>query len=84
MKRQTLCLFALLAPLGALAAEASSLGEGKAYDYAYGMRLDVAEVVAIDEAPHARCEPVTSKMTYRDSHGQLHTVSYVKQDGNCF
>ncbi|MNO00072.1 hypothetical protein D3C81_2198700 [compost metagenome] len=50
------------------------------------MNLDVAEVVAIEEAPHALCEQVTSKMTYRDSKGQTHTVSYVKQsqDVGCY
>jgi uncharacterized protein YggE len=84
MKRQALFLSALLAAAGACAVEAFAQGDGKAREYAYGMQLDVAEVVAIEEAPHGRCEPVDSKMTYRDSRGQLHTVSYVKQDGNCF
>ncbi|HYQ37310.1 MAG TPA: DUF2790 domain-containing protein [Pseudomonas sp.] len=84
MNNKALFLLAMLAAAGAFAAEASAKGDSKANEYAYGMNLDVAEVVSIEEAPHARCEPIDSKLTYRDSKGQVHTVSYVKQDAGCF
>lgn len=85
MKTKALFLTAMLASASVFAADASAQSD-KAREYAYGMNLDVAEVVAIEEAPHALCEPVNSKMTYRDSKGQTHTVSYVKQsqDVGCY
>lgn len=47
------------------------------------MQLDVEQVIAIHEAPHGRCELVPTEMTYRDSQGQVKSVSYLKQDMYC-
>ena len=79
MKTQALLLTALLASAGAAFA-----ADIQTTPYAYDMKLDVAEVISVEEAPHGRCEPVNTKMTYRDSKGATHTVSYVKQDAGCY
>lgn len=79
MKTQALLLTALLASAGAVFA-----ADAQPTSYDYDMKLDVAEVISIEEAPHGRCEPIDTKMTYRDSKGATHTVSYVKQDAGCY
>lgn len=83
MKSKALFLTVMLASTGAFAAEASAGNDVQATQYTYGMDLDVAEVIAIQEAPHARCELVPTEMTYRDSQGQVKSVSYTKQDMYC-
>lgn len=83
MKSKALFLTVMLASTGAFAADASAGNDAQATRYTYGMNLDVAEVIAIDEAPHGRCELVPTEMTYRDSQGQVKTVSYTKQDAHC-
>lgn len=83
MKSKALFLTVMLASTGAFAAEASAGNDVQATPYTYGMDLDVAEVIAIKEAPHGRCELVPTKMTYRDSRGQVQTVSYTKLDMYC-
>lgn len=83
MKSQALFLTVLLASTGAFAAEASAGNDGQATAYTYGMNLDVAEVISIQEAPHGRCELVPTEMTYRDSRGQVKSVSYTKLDMYC-
>jgi len=84
MKTKALFLTAMLASASVFAADASAQADAQATAYAYGTQLDVAEVISIEEAPHSSCESVDTKMTYRDSKGQIHTVSYVKQDAGCF
>lgn len=83
MKSKALFLTVMLASTGAFAAEASAGNDAQATAYTYGMNLDVAEVIAINEAPHGRCELVPTEMTYRDSQGQVKTISYTKQDMYC-
>jgi len=48
-------------------------------DYAYGMRLDIAEVVAMEyfpPEPHF-CGVIPAQMTYEDSMGELNTIRYL-------
>ena len=73
----SLCL-AALASTGAIAAEAAY-----APSYEYGMALDVARVISIDEPNPLDCETVQAKMTYVDSHGEQKTVTYLKQSSSC-
>ena len=84
MRKSALLLASLLASAGAFAAQPASAESGvQPVAYSYGMKLDVAQLVSIQEAPHGRCEPVNTRMTYRDSQGELHVVDYVKQDPSC-
>ena len=84
MKSQALFLTVMLASTGVFAADASVAADGvQATPYTYGMKLDVAEVLGVTEAPHARCELVPTEMTYRDSQGQVKSVSYTKLDMYC-
>ncbi len=83
MKSQALLLTVMLASTGAFAADASAADDVQATPYTYGMDLDVAEVLAVREAPHARCELVPTEMTYRDSQGQVKSISYTKLDMYC-
>ncbi len=70
--------------LAAFAADASAGRDAQATRYTYGaVTLDVAEVLAIDQAPHGRCELVPTEMTYRDSRGQVQSISYLKHDMYC-
>lgn len=84
MRKSALFLAALLASAGAFAGQSASAESGvQPVAYGYGMKLDVAQLISIEEAPHGRCEPVNTRMTYRDSQGELHVVDYVKQDAFC-
>lgn len=65
---------ALSLSLGALAAEAPV--------YHYGMPLDVAKVISIEQ-PNERCEVSLATMTYADSQGQVHAVQYLRQTEMC-
>ena len=83
MKSKALFLTVMLASTGVFAAEVSAGSDVQATPYTYGMNLDVAEVISIQEAPHRRCELVPTEMTYRDSQGQVKSVSYTKLDMYC-
>ncbi|SDS91688.1 DUF2790 domain-containing protein [Pseudomonas oryzae] len=84
MRKPVFFIVALLASAGVMAEQPAHADSGvQPVPYSYGMQLDVAELVSIKEAPHGRCEPVNSRMTYRDSQGELHVVDYVKQDPLC-
>ncbi|MGK9063678.1 DUF2790 domain-containing protein [Stutzerimonas chloritidismutans] len=50
--------------------------------YHYGDKLDVAKLVSMD-VPHGGCEIVTATMTYLDSQGEVHKVSYLRQGPDC-
>lgn len=52
--------------------------------FVYGMHLDVAKVVSIDEPHPLTCQIIEAKMTYIDSQGQARAVSYTKQSDACF
>lgn len=78
MKRALLCLLAIpltVTALSAAAAEAPVV-------YQYGMKLDVAKVISIDQA-NDRCEVAPARMTYLDSHGQQHVLQYLRQTEMC-
>ena len=77
MKASLACLFAvptLCASLGAMADEAPV--------YQYGMPLDVAKVLRIEQ-PNERCEVSLATMTYLDSQGQVHALRYLRQTARC-
>ncbi|MEE9098906.1 MULTISPECIES: DUF2790 domain-containing protein [Pseudomonas] len=50
--------------------------------YQYGMPLDVAKVLRIEQ-PNERCEVSLATMTYLDSQGQVHTLRYLRQTERC-
>ncbi|WP_371226875.1 DUF2790 domain-containing protein [Pseudomonas sp. QE6] len=50
--------------------------------YQYGMPLDVAKVLRIEQ-PNERCEVSLATMTYLDSQGQVHTLRYLRQTARC-
>ena len=84
MRKSAFFIVALLASAGVMAEQSAHADSGvQPVRYSYGMELDVAQLVSIQEAPHGRCEPVDTRMTYRDSQGELHVVDYVKQDPLC-
>ncbi|BCG22723.1 hypothetical protein TUM18999_09140 [Pseudomonas tohonis] len=66
-----------------LASAAHAEGAARAEPFVYGMHLDVAQVVSIDEPHPLTCELVEAKMTYVDSQGQTRAVSYIKQSDAC-
>ncbi|KAF1054335.1 MAG: hypothetical protein GAK43_00931 [Stenotrophomonas maltophilia] len=78
MKRSLLGLLAVPALAAALTANAADAPVA----YHYGMNLDVAKVISIEQ-PNDRCEISTAKMTYRDSQGQLHVLEYLRQTPKC-
>ncbi|MBT8769383.1 DUF2790 domain-containing protein [Metapseudomonas boanensis] len=69
---------AAFASSGVIAAEAT-----QAVGYEYGMPLDVARVISIDEPNPLSCETVQAKMTYVDSKGEQKSVTYLKQSSAC-
>lgn len=48
-------------------------------DYEYGMRLDIADVVAMEYFPPEPdfCGVIPAQMTYEDSSGNLNTIRYL-------
>ncbi|MCP8466449.1 DUF2790 domain-containing protein [Pseudomonas sp. ZM23] len=70
-------LFAIPAALMSCAAFAD-----QAPVYRYGMPLDVARVISIEQ-PNERCEVSLATMTYADSQGQVHAVRYLRQTQMC-
>ena len=64
------CVALLLVPAIAGAATA---------DYVYGMPLDVARVLSVDEAPSDTCQVVRATLVYLDSHGERQVLHYLKQ-----
>ena len=46
--------------------------------YQYGMPLDVARVVQLDEPATDVCDVVQAHMTYVDAAGRQHTLQYQK------
>ncbi|MFJ2489133.1 DUF2790 domain-containing protein [Pseudomonas sp. NPDC087639] len=67
------------------AMEEYAANQGKAApvvkEYAYGMKLDVVNVVSVVRSPVA-CAVVPAAMTYEDSKGQLNTIKYTVA-GDC-
>jgi hypothetical protein len=52
-------------------------------DYEYGMPLDIAQVVRIDEPRSRVCEVVRAKMTYVNTQGETQHISYLKLAEAC-
>ena len=78
MKRPLICLLAVPLMGAALAANADTAP----VVYQYGMKLDVAKVISIEQA-NDRCEVAPAKMTYADSKGQVHVLEYLRQTEMC-
>jgi hypothetical protein len=67
---------AAAAALLACATQASADENVVVEPYHYGMHLDVAKVVNWDVPESTTTKVVTATMTYLDSQGQLHKMSY--------
>ncbi|MDR6957989.1 hypothetical protein J2W43_001970 [Pseudomonas brassicacearum] len=52
-------------------------------EYEYGMPLDIAQVVRIDEPRSQVCEVVRAKMTYVDTQGVTQRISFLKLTEAC-
>lgn len=50
--------------------------------YHYGDDLDIAKVISI-EVPKGGCAVVEARMTYLDSNGKTHVMSYRRQGADC-
>lgn len=72
-----------LAALALAGASASFANQPISQQYRYGQQLDVAEVISLQEASSATCSVVEAQMIYRDSSGELQSVTYLKQADNC-
>lgn len=66
-----------------LAGMAHSQEQVEAVPYSYGMKLDIARVISMDEPHPQRCEVVEATMVYEDSNGQRHALRYQKQAQAC-
>jgi hypothetical protein len=74
----TTLLLAILASGSVFAAKSAD-----AIPYSYGMPLDVARVISIDEPSSFTCETIQAKMTYVDSNGEEKSVTYLKESSAC-
>lgn len=83
MKRQTGLIAGLLGlwVLNSSPLQAEERGETTAYTY--GMKLDIARVIRIEEPQSTTCEVVQVKMTYENSQGDTQTLSYLKLADVC-
>ncbi|MBH3341100.1 DUF2790 domain-containing protein [Pseudomonas mendocina] len=82
MKTRTLFANALTAI--ALSASLTTLAHSaEATPYHYGQNLDIAKVISIDAPNSAQCEVVTAQMTYRNSTGEVETLSYEQLSSAC-
>lgn len=52
-------------------------------DYHYGMPLDVAKVIRIDEPRAATCEVVRAQITYLNSQGATQRMGFLKLAEAC-
>ena len=72
--------------LASSAQAASSMPEqspSPAQAYQYGMKLDVAKVLDIEEPITMRCKVITARMTYENSAGQVEQLEYLKMSEAC-
>ncbi|WP_296276709.1 DUF2790 domain-containing protein [Pseudomonas sp. UBA7530] len=82
MKTRTLFAPALTAI--ALSALLTTLAHSaEATPYRYGQNLDIAKMISIDVPNSAQCEVVTAQMTYRNSAGEVETLSYEQLSSAC-
>jgi hypothetical protein len=61
----------------------SAAEQADAPAYQYGMQLDIAKVIRIEEPTPPVCELVRAQMTYLTSEGKTETVSFLKQADSC-
>ena len=54
----------------------------QATPYHYGDDLDIAKVISVN-VPNGGCAVVEAKMTYVDSKGETHVMSYLRQGADC-
>jgi hypothetical protein len=80
MKKILFLALSLTASLSVYAQQAAVAPE--AGPYAYGMHLDIAKVIHITPAADV-CGPTPVQMTYRDSHGETHTLEYTVIGSGC-
>ncbi|WP_271410340.1 DUF2790 domain-containing protein [Pseudomonas sp. Q1-7] len=71
-------LLALLASGSVFAAKSADT-----VPYRYGMPLDIARVISIDEPNPLTCETIQAKMTYVDTSGEKKSVTYLKESSAC-
>lgn len=71
-------LLAGLLPAGLLLAQVV-----EARPYTYGMQLDIAKVISLEEPEEHYCKVVTATMTYLNSQGEVETLSYLKLAEAC-
>ncbi len=60
-------------------AASSSFAAGNSGSNRYGQPLDIAEVISLQESQSPSGPIVEARMTYRDSQGAVHAVTYLKQ-----
>ncbi|MDF0729633.1 DUF2790 domain-containing protein [Pseudomonas entomophila] len=79
-------VFAVLG-FGAIAAQAGTQAnaEPAPMQYHYGDRLDIRKVVSVKQDDPTACGVVGTRMDYRDSQGQLHSLDYRSYaTGGCY
>jgi len=67
---------------GLVIAAPLAIAEPQASAYQYGDQLDIAKVVSLS-IPTGGCEVVEATMTYLDSKGETHVMSYLRQGADC-
>lgn len=75
-KALTAATFALVTSTGAFAQSV------EATPYHYGMALDIAQVIAVQTPANAQGHTITATLTYRDSNGQVRSLSYSQPNTN--
>ncbi|NWA25076.1 DUF2790 domain-containing protein [Pseudomonas gingeri] len=55
----------------------------KPVPYQYGMHLDIAKVVSMNEQPSRQCKVVKADMKYIDSAGRPEDMTYSKMSDSC-
>lgn len=70
----------ILLPSASFAGESDKIPTS---DYTYGMKLDVARVVSMEEPDTRNCKVVEAKMTYVDTQGAINAITYKKLSEIC-
>lgn len=55
----------------------------EAVPYRYGMKLDIEQVISIQEPEEMTCDVVTATMVYEDSSDTRRALSYLKVPSSC-
>lgn len=83
MNIQNLSITGLLAVIALSGSPLFAEEQSAPPEYEYGMPLDVAQVVRIDEPRSQVCEVVRAKMTYVDTQGVTQRISFLKLAEAC-